>query len=329
VSPLDGAADGREPVPVHALDHEAAGVWLSGDTAAGARPRPTCWYAAHARTNGIRLHYVSAGEGPLVLLCHGFPEYWYSWRHQLAGLSDRWRVVAVDLRGYNLSDKPAGGYDVKTLTADLAGMVVALGASEAVIVGHDVGGILAWQFALDYPALTRAVVSLNTPFLPRPPVPYSRFLHLSPLTSYIVALQQQGAEGVIDADVFGFVERVFRTFACNQAAFPLPVLRRYAAALATPGAVAAALAYYRSLDRSWELTAGDECRRIAAPALMLAADGDAIFPPASSATIHDRVPHAIRRIVPACGHWTQQERPALVNRWLREFLLQASPGRSG
>jgi pimeloyl-ACP methyl ester carboxylesterase len=328
VSTPDGTAGGRDPLPAGALHHEAAGVWLSGETAIGARPRPVYWYAAHARTNGIRLHYVSAGEGPLVLLCHGFPECWYSWRHQLAGLSDRWRVVAVDLRGYNLSDKPAAGYDVKTLTADLAGMVDALGASEAVIVGHDVGGILAWQFALDYPALTRAVVSLNTPFLPRPAVPYTRFLRLNPLTSYIVALQQQNAEAVIAADVFGFVERVFLTLARNPAAFPLPVLRRYAAALAMPGAVAAALGYYRSLDRSWELTAGDERRRIAAPALMLAADGDAIFPLASSAVIHERVPHAVRRVVPACGHWTQQERPELVNRLLRRFLSQASPGHS-
>ncbi len=313
----------------HVVDLICARLGLERDGTSGAAPVPACWCAGYVVTNGIRLHYVSAGEGPLVLLCHGFPEFWYSWRHQLAALSDRWRVVAVDLRGYHLSDKPTDGYDVKTLTADLAGAVVALGAAEAVVVGHDVGGMLAWQFALDYPELTRAVVSLNTPFLPRPAIPYSRFFRLSRSTQYIVALQQHGAEAVIEADVPGFVEGAFRTLACNPAAFPLPVLRRYAAVLAPRGAAGAALGFYRSLDRSWELTAGDECRRIEAPALMLAPDGDAIFPAELSATIRHRVPHAIRRVVPACGHWTQQERPRLVNRWLRQFLSEvASPGRS-
>lgn len=293
--------------------------------AATAPPPRVSWQAGYALTNGIRLHYVSAGRGPLVLLCHGFPEFWYSWRRQLAALADRWRVVAVDLRGYHLSDKPADGYDVKTLTADLAGLVGALGATDAVVVGHDLGGTLAWQFAIDYPHLARGVVSLATPFLPRPPVPYSRFLRLSPLTQYIVALQQPGAEAVIEADVPGFVRTVFRTLARNVDAFPAGVLRRYAAALAPRGAIGPALAYYRSLDRSWERTAGDASRRIEVPALMLAADGDAIFPAALSATIREHVPGVRRRVVRACGHWLQQERPAVVNACLRRFLDEVAP----
>lgn len=298
----------------------------------GAAPRPggaLAWRTGYALANGIRLHYVTAGAGPLVVLCHGFPEFWYSWRAQVAALATEWRVVAPDLRGYHRSDKPASGYDVKTLTADVAGLVRAFGAEKAVIVGHDMGGLLAWQFALDYPELTRGVASLNTPYRPRPPVPYSRLFARHQTSRYILALQEPGAEAVIQADVPAFVSSVFLGLACNRAAFPRRVLCRYARALAPDGAVAPLLAYYRSFDRNWELTAGDEGRRIGAPVLMIAADADPLFPAAQSATIHRWIPHVRRHVVRACGHWTQHERPAEVTACLRRFLreIDAATGR--
>src|SRR5215831_12528627 len=108
-------------------------------------------------TNGIRLHCAVDGEGPLVVFLHGFPECWYSWRHQLAALAPHFRVVAPDLRGYNESDKPAGvhAYDLKELVRDVVGLIEAFGEREAVVVAHDWGGGIAWRLAMDEPAHVR------------------------------------------------------------------------------------------------------------------------------------------------------------------------------
>src|SRR5262245_61093700 len=117
------------------------------------------------RTNGVRLHCVVSGEGPLVVLLHGFPECWYSWRHQISALAPRFRVVAPDLRGYNESEKPAAvaAYAMPELIADVEGLVHAFDQHEATIVGHDWGGAIAWSVAMERPALTRRLVVLNCP----------------------------------------------------------------------------------------------------------------------------------------------------------------------
>src|SRR5262249_8046813 len=117
------------------------------------------------RTNGVRLHCVVDGDGPLVLLLHGFPEFWYSWRYQIPALATRFRVVAPDLRGYNESEKPAGvaAYAMSELIADVEGLVGAFGARDAAIVGHDWGGGIAWAFAMERPALTRRLARVNCP----------------------------------------------------------------------------------------------------------------------------------------------------------------------
>ena len=117
------------------------------------------------RTNGVRLHCVVDGDGPLVVLLHGFPEFWYSWRHQIPALATRFRVVAPDLRGYNESEKPAGvaAYAMPELVADVEGLVHAFGERDAAIVGHDWGGGIAWFVAMERPPVTRKLVVLNCP----------------------------------------------------------------------------------------------------------------------------------------------------------------------
>ncbi len=120
------------------------------------------WTHRDINANGIRLHIAEAGSGPLVLLLHGFPEFWWSWHHQLEALAAAgYRVVAPDLRGYGASDKPPRGYDAPTLSADLAGLVRALGEREAVFVGHDWGGHLAWSVAALHPSVVRRLVVLS------------------------------------------------------------------------------------------------------------------------------------------------------------------------
>jgi pimeloyl-ACP methyl ester carboxylesterase len=114
---------------------------------------------------GVKIHYASLGEGPLVVMIHGFPDFWYSWRHQMAALSQKFQVVAIDQRGYNLSDKPTGveNYDMRLLVADVAAVIRHLGRDKATIVGHDWGGIVAWQFAMNLPQMTENLVVLNLP----------------------------------------------------------------------------------------------------------------------------------------------------------------------
>src|SRR5260370_2537754 len=154
----------------------------------GTGPDPASWVdsampeVTHrmVETNGIRLHVAEQGEGPLVILCHGFPECWYSWRHQLPALAKAgFRAVAPDLRGYGLSERPEDveKYTILDDIGDIVGLVDALGAKQAVIAGHDVGAAMAWQAALLRPDIFRAVIALSPPFRSRgfgdsgPPTP--------------------------------------------------------------------------------------------------------------------------------------------------------------
>jgi pimeloyl-ACP methyl ester carboxylesterase len=119
----------------------------------------------YADSNGVKIHYASLGSGPLIVMIHGFPDYWYTWRNQMEALSDQYQCVAIDQRGYNLSDKPKGveNYDVRLLVGDVAAVIKSLGKDKAIIVGHDWGGLVAWQFALNIPQMTDRLIILNLP----------------------------------------------------------------------------------------------------------------------------------------------------------------------
>jgi epoxide hydrolase 4 len=119
----------------------------------------------YADSNGVKIHYASLGEGPLIVMIHGFPDFWYSWHAQMEALADKFQCVAIDQRGYNLSDKPKGveNYDMKLLVGDVAAVIKSLGKDKAIIVGHDWGGAVAWQFALNLPQMTDRLIILNLP----------------------------------------------------------------------------------------------------------------------------------------------------------------------
>src|SRR5215208_2983675 len=132
----------------------------------GAAGRPPLEVRHHfVVANGLRFHCVEAGSGPLVLLLHGFPEFWYGWRHQIPALAQRFRVVAPDLRGYNLSDKPSGFSRLDTLVGDVTGLIVALGEERAAVVGHDWGGVIAWATSMWAPSRVERLAILNAPHL--------------------------------------------------------------------------------------------------------------------------------------------------------------------
>ena len=119
----------------------------------------------NADSSGVKIHYASIGKGPLMVMIHGFPDFWYTWRAQMEALSDKFQCVAIDQRGYNLSDKPKGveNYSVRLLVADVAAVIKSLGQDKAIIVGHDWGGLVAWQFALYQPQMTDRLIILNLP----------------------------------------------------------------------------------------------------------------------------------------------------------------------
>jgi pimeloyl-ACP methyl ester carboxylesterase len=281
----------------------------------------------YAVTNGVRIYYVEQGEGPLVLLCHGFPELWYSWRHQLAPLAEAgFRAVAVDLPGYGRSDKPDVSYDVEWVNATLAGLVRALGHERAVLAGHDWGGLLVWPFARRYPETTAGVIGVNTPDLPRPPMPLVQLLRQAfpDEPPYIVQFQEPGAaEWVLSwgRGAADFLELVFRGPGTVQRdAFPDDVLAVYVDAFSPRGAFTPPIGYYRALDRSWELTADVADRTVDVPCLMISAAGDPVLTPAMTAGMEERVPDLERVVIEDCGHWTQQEQPAATSAAMLAYL---------
>ena len=156
----------------------------------------------YADSNGVKIHYASLGSGPLVVMIHGFPDYWYTWRRQMEGLSDKFLTVAIDQRGYNLSDKPAGveNYDVRLLVGDVVAVIKHLGQQKAVVVGHDWGGLVAWQVAMNVPEVVDRLIILNLPH----PRGLSRELAHNPEqqknSAYARRFQTEGAEKTLTAE---------------------------------------------------------------------------------------------------------------------------------
>ena len=156
----------------------------------------------YADSNGVKIHYASLGSGPLVVMIHGFPDYWYTWRRQMEGLADKFQVVAIDQRGYNLSDKPAGveNYDVRLLVGDVVAVIKHLGQQKAVVVGHDWGGLVAWQVAINVPEVVDRLIILNLPH----PRGLTRELANNPEqqknSAYARRFQAEGAEKTLTAE---------------------------------------------------------------------------------------------------------------------------------
>ena len=311
-------------------------------------------------TNGIRMHVAEQGAGPLVLLCHGFPESWYSWRHQMAALADAgFRAVAPDMRGYGQTDRPAeiDQYTLLHLVGDMVGLVAALGERTAVIAGHDWGAPVAWHSALLRPDVFRGVIGLSVPYRPRGPVrPTTRMPQTADALFYQLYFQTPGvAEAELERDVRltiqsvlysgsgdgphgdrevpGGVGMVPRTGGFLSRMRPAPSLPSwlteadidfYAGEFARTG-FRGGLNWYRNIDRSWELLAPFAGAVVTVPALYVAGDRDLVvaFPGMDQviARLQSFVPRLRGTIMlPGCGHWTQQERAREVSDAMVDFL---------
>jgi pimeloyl-ACP methyl ester carboxylesterase len=312
-----------------------------------------------AAVNGIELAYYEAGprEGVPVVLCHGFPELAFSWRHQIRALADagRW-VIAPDQRGYGLSSRPDAvtDYDMEHLTGDLVGLLDHLGVEKAIFCGHDWGGIVVWQMPLTHPERVAGVIGLNTPFMPRSPVdPIQIFKARFGPDMYIVWFQTPGAaDEVLARDV----EKTMRFFMrkprglqeAAQAAeggstFALGELlqawdgsdegsqfldREELAAFVESfrrTGFTGGINWYRNFTRNWERSEGLPQRIDGVPCLMITAELDAVLTPAMAEHMPLVVGDLETHMVKGSGHWTQQEEPEQVNRLILDWLVRRFP----
>lgn len=286
------------------------------------------WQHHFIEANQIRLHYVTQGEGDLVLLLHGFPEFWYSWRYQIPALARHFKVVVPDLRGYNDSEKPSNGYDLDTLSADIRSLIENLGYDRAHIVGHDWGGAIAWNLAQKFPQYLDRLALLSTPHPQRFVREMISNLDQLRRSWYVLAFQIPGIpEWLIQQNLNNFVKSMFQEQAVRKGAFTEENARLYQAALNKPGALSAAINYYRQLFSSlhwmrdwWQLPDS-----ISVPTLVLWGEEDSLlsYKLAEGMAQFISAPCKIK-LVPHCGHWIQQEAPQTVNRELLAFLRNSA-----
>ncbi len=308
-------------------------------------------------TNGIRMRIAESGDaGPLVLLVHGWPESWYSWRHQLTALAGAgYRVVAPDMRGYGETDAPAAveDYDIEHLAADMVGVLDALGEEQAIIIGHDWGAIVAWNSVLLHPSRFSALVAMS--------VPYGGRAAQSPLDGwkarfgdnfyYILYHQEPGvAEAEYDADPVGLLSRLYLSPDSPREAVevtnPLRSAGGWIPRLGAPKEMPAWLTkedldyyvsqfeaagfrggvnYYRNFHRNWEITPQLAELQVAVPTRFIAGERDVVIAGATqdqlTAMMAPVVPD-LRGVIllPDAGHWIQQELPEDTNAAILEFL---------
>lgn len=306
-------------------------------------------------TNGLKMHVAELGKGPLVVLCHGFPELWYSWRHQLPALAEAgYHVVAPDQRGYGQTDRPDAieAYNLLHLTGDIVGLVTALGEERAVIIGHDWGAAVAWSCALLRPDIFDAVGLLSVPYRSRSDRRPTEAMKLVAGQDqfYQLYFQEPGkAEAEFEADVrtsmlrflysgsgdpppekrwrfvFGKSEKCLDSAALPQT---LPSwlteqdLDVFTEEFERTG-FRGGLNWYRNMDQTWELTTFLRGAKLRQPSLFLAGEVDAVITMYRKGfdSLEDTMPNLRKKVLlPGAGHWIQQERPTEVNQLLIEFL---------
>ena len=312
------------------------------------------WNEPHyAQVNGIRLAWFEQGSGVPVVMCHGFPELGYAWRHQVPALAAAgFRAIAPDQRGYGFTERPDAidSYDIRHLTGDLVGLLDHLKIEKAIFVGHDWGGMVAWAMPLLHPGRVAGVIGVNTPFLPRAPMdPIALMRAAYGEDMYIVFFQKPGpADAILAADPGKTLRFFYRKSSMTIAEFDkLPADQRNLALVTAlqsdeslwPGAqlhtpeehahfvkmftrtgFTGGINWYRNFTRNWQIMENVP-QRVECPALMVMADNDIVLRPSMADGMEAFVPDLEKHLIRNCGHWTQSEQPEELNRamtgWLR------------
>ncbi|WP_421865270.1 alpha/beta fold hydrolase [Parvibaculum sp.] len=308
-------------------------------------------------TNGLKMAVYEQGpkDGVPVVMCHGFPELAYSWRHQIPAIAKAgFRAIAPDQRGYGNTGGPKGQdniplYDIAHLTDDLAGMLDALGLDKAVFAGHDWGGMVVWQMALRHPDRVAGVIGVNTPFIPRGPInPIEGMRMVFGEDMYIVYFQNFGvAEGIFDKDVARSMRFWYRksamkladfdklpaeqknlsfinSFAADESEWPgeqllnAEELDYYTKAFQKSG-FEGGINWYRNFTRNWK-DSESLVEKVNAPSLMISAADDIVLRPEMTEGMEQYVPDLEKHVIPDCGHWTQSEKPEELNTLMVDWL---------
>lgn len=278
------------------------------------------WQHEYITTNGVKLHYVTQGNGALMLMLHGFPEFWYSWRHQISEFALDHQVVALDLRGYNDSDKPKeqSAYVMDEFIKDIEGVITGLGYDKCVLVGHDWGGAIAWHFAYSRPQMVEKLIVLNMPH----PAKMAEGLRTPGqlLRSWYMFFFQlpEIPEALIQASDYQLIETAFTAELVNKNAVTKTDIEAYKNAVSKRGALTAMLNYYRNIPRQRMLSTDWSILEV--PTLMIWGESDVALGKELTYNTQAYVRNLQIKYIANAGHLVQQEQPQLVNQYIREFV---------
>jgi pimeloyl-ACP methyl ester carboxylesterase len=267
----------------------------------------------YADSNGVKIHYASLGQGPLVIMIHGFPDFWYTWRDQMEALSDKFQCVAIDQRGYNLSDKPKGveNYDVRLLVGDVVAVIHSLGKEKAIIVGHDWGGMVAWQVALNVPQMTEKLIILNLPH----PRGLSRELANNPAqqknSQYARNFQQPDAASKLTAEGLAFWVK------------DPEARKKYVEAFKRSDFEAMLNYYKRNYPKEPYVEDKSPVVKTTMPVLMIHGLGDTALLSGALNNTWDWMGQDLTLVtIPGSSHFVQQDASELVSKSMRMWLLR-------
>jgi pimeloyl-ACP methyl ester carboxylesterase len=288
----------------------------------------------YADVNSIRLHYVTAGKGKLMMFVHGFPEFWYEWKNQLAEFGRDHQAVAPDMRGYNLSSKPADvdQYRVGYLVEDLRALVEHLGHKKFVLVGHDWGGAVAWAFAIFHPDCLEKLIIINAPH----PGVFERELRENPAqqraSQYMLMFRSARAEQTLLANDYAALVDAVLAEGLKQGYFTEEDRKAYVEAWSQPGALTGGLNYYRAAGigpptregADWRATdnraSGLSSLTVMVPTLVIWGEKDEALLTGNLEGLDGFVPDLTVKRIPDGSHWVIHEKPGLVNSYIRDFI---------
>jgi pimeloyl-ACP methyl ester carboxylesterase len=273
-----------------------------------------------------RIHYVEAGHGPTVVLLHGFPEFWYSWRNQIPALvAAGYRVIAPDLRGYNESSRPQEieSYCLPDLVRDVAGLITQCGDAPVTLIGHDWGGVIAWLVPRLHPALVGKLIVLNAPHSG----PLLRELRRSTQQKMRLSYQLFMRMPMLPElwmRMFGYrnLQRTLRRMAKRAGNFDAAELHEYVDAWSKPGALTGMANYYRALPRSRKALRSSGNQPITNPTLLIWGERDPVFTHATTENFSEWVPNARVAYIEEAGHFVQSDAPEKVNKLIIDFLQE-------
>jgi len=268
----------------------------------------------YADSDGVSIHYAKAGHGPMAVFIHGFPDYWYSWRHQMSALAAEYTVIAIDTRGYNLSDKPQGveNYAMELLVGDVAAVIANEGQESAIIVGHDWGGAIAWSFAAAKPEMTDQLIIVNLPHLKGLVRELAKLGQQHQNSQYARNFQQPDSHQYISVD----------TLASSRAQGDTALQEKYLEAFQR-SSTESMMNYYKANYPREPYTSGSfvELDKIKMPVLQFHGLNDrALLPGALNDTWEELEKNWTLVTVPGAGHWVHVEKPEFVNEMILAWL---------